>query len=225
MQQQAHSAALAVRPRIQLQNWASLQFRGDDRERFILTDEDAEAVHDFVASFFTFDTHGAEYDALVLFVTSFATRQIERYGDDGYGDKPEHLNRYAYWASHISNSKLEETLDKIRNRPASRLAVTMTKKNAKSKCHSCKQPFSVGDLSLSERCISGCGPFDPNFSWRVRSTQYTCAPCVRNHPELFKSIHGTACIVDTSDEHRKEAAEEFANWLNVRVGAKRQREE
>jgi hypothetical protein len=29
------------------------------------------------------------------------TEFIERYGDDGYGDKPSDMNRVEYWLSHI----------------------------------------------------------------------------------------------------------------------------
>ena len=30
---------------------------------------------------------------------------IERYGDDGYGDKPESMNRITYWAQHLDLTK------------------------------------------------------------------------------------------------------------------------
>ena len=30
---------------------------------------------------------------------------IERYGDDGYGDKPESMNRITYWSQHLDLTK------------------------------------------------------------------------------------------------------------------------
>ena len=41
---------------------------------------------------------------------------IHNYDETGYGDKPENLNRFLYWASHVSNNVLDRTVATIRDR-------------------------------------------------------------------------------------------------------------
>ena len=35
-------------------------------------------------------------------------QKIERYGDDGMGDKPTDMSRIAYWAQHVDTEKMKQ---------------------------------------------------------------------------------------------------------------------
>ena len=83
---------------------------------------------------------------------------MERYGDDGYGDKPEGMSRVQYWAQHLDMAKFLGEQEKVNANtcPHCRKTFKMLSR------HNCKKRprFRIQDLSspACEPPETSCAP-------------------------------------------------------------------
>ena len=114
---------------------------------------------------------------MLRYVCNKVYKLIARYGDDGYGDKPDSTPRFTYWFQHLDVAKLTCLVEGIHHRPATHIIVKNTKPPSGSpKCRECKMKITRGQLSLVERQLdNGHHPFsDDPPCWKVSSARYCC---------------------------------------------------
>lgn len=72
------------------------------------TQEDVVAVEEFARVYVSPDSAPLRFKAFFSFCVMKASRLIELYGDDGYGDKPDDLNRMTYWLQHVNERAITD---------------------------------------------------------------------------------------------------------------------
>ena len=60
------------------------------------------SIHDFKP------VSKAQEKATISMVCRQVKRLIDRYGEDGYGDKPKHMDTYSYWLQHIQYEDIDK---------------------------------------------------------------------------------------------------------------------
>jgi len=75
------------------------------------------------------DTLGLKHKSVRRDFIFAIRRQIERYGDDGYGDKPSDMSRVMYWGQHLDTAKFQK--DEVECQALVAKAVVQKEKKAK----------------------------------------------------------------------------------------------
>mgnify|MGYP006874415544 CR=1 FL=1 len=65
------------------------------------TEEEMEIIKEF-STIITGKKSGRQWNSKRAEIARNVRDLIERYGDDGYGDKPKDMNRVEYWISHLA---------------------------------------------------------------------------------------------------------------------------
>ena len=78
------------------------------------------------------ETAGLTRKSIPPIVTFTIIDLIERYGDDGMGDKPPEISRITYWAQHINLDKFQKEQEAATEAEAKRQAKRQAKAKAKA---------------------------------------------------------------------------------------------
>lgn len=152
------------------------RFGRPSNEDYTVSEEDMSAI--VAAAELHFEAaYTFEFFALSNWLAGEVYPNIDTFGDDGRGNKPEDMNRFTYWIQHIEFTKIQEQADHIRSLPL----IEVFQATKKLPCSVCKSVVTRGGLAVYTCDRHGIrrGP-EPNIDGKPSRKRNFCP-----HPECL----------------------------------------